>query len=227
MKKIILVSILAMSLNIFADELNFKLGLNAGNWYNEIGDFNTGKADDIGMEFSVEYLKEVFPNVKLGIGTGYQMNPKAEGKNTEIEYYESPGLEYESKKGYDDRRYYDSIPIYVTGKYEIPLTTKWSTYAKLNLGYSFNLKRDDVGWEDYAKYEKNDVDQPPIYSNSKDYDTDISNGFYYAIGGGVKYKNFFADIMYQATFADIEVNNKKDSIDYSRVTLGLGYSFEF
>ena len=47
------------------------------------------------------------------------------------------------------------------------------------------------------------------------------------MGGGVKYKSFFADIMYQTTFADIEVNGEKDNLDYSRITLGVGYSFGF
>lgn len=227
MKKIILAGMLLAGASTFSDEINIRGGLNAGNWYNEIGEFNTGKSDDLGFEFTVEYLKEITPNVKLGIGTGYQANPKAEGKNNEIEYYVSPGVEYEAKRGYEDKKYYDSIPVYVTGQYEIPINTNWSAYGKINLGYSFNLEKDDAQWADYAKHEVNDTDQTPIYNNSKSYDTSISNGFYYAVGGGVKYKNFYADLMYQTTFADIEINDNKDSLDYSRVTLGVGYSFEF
>ena len=56
-------------------------------------------------------------------------------------------------------------------------------------------------------------------------DTDIDNGLYYAVGGGIQYKNFFTDLMFQKTFADIERKGTKDSLDYSRVTLGVGYTF--
>jgi hypothetical protein len=227
MKKWILTGVLLAGISSFSDEVNIRAGLNAGNWYSEIGGFNTGNSEDLGFEFTVEYMKEVVPNFKLGIGTGYQANPKIEGKNTETEYYVSPGVEYEAKKGFEDKRYYDSIPVYITGKYEIPINDNWGAYAKLNLGYSFNLEKDDAVWEDYARYEINDVEQPPLYSNSKSYDTKIKDGFYYALGGGVKYKSFYADIMYQTTFADIEVNGEKDNLDYSRVTLGVGYSFGF
>ena len=227
MKKLILAGMILAGINSFADEVNIRAGLNAGNWYNEIGGFNTGNSDDLGFEFTVEYMKEVVPNFKLGVGTGYQANPKAEGKNTETEYYVSPGVEYEAKRGFEDKKYYDSIPVYVTGKYEFPINDSWGAYAKVNVGYSFNLEKDNAAWEDYARYEINDVEQPPVYSNSKSYDTKVNDGFYYAVGGGVKYKSFFADIMYQTTFADIEVNGEKDNLDYSRVTLGVGYSFGF
>ena len=226
MKKIMLAGIFILGSCLYSDEVNFRVGGNIGSWYSETGNLNTGNAEDFGFEFTVEYLKEIVPNFKLGLGTGYQANPKVEGKNTEIEYYVSPGVEFESKTGFEDKVYYDSIPVYLTGKYEFPINTNISAYAKVNLGYSFNSKKDDVVWTDTAKYDRDGADQL-LYSNSKTYNTDVKDGFYYALGGGIKYKSFFADLMYQTTFADVEIEGEKGNVDYSRVTLGLGYSFDF
>ena len=72
---------------LYSDEVNFRVGGNIGSWYSETGNLNTGNAEDFGFEFTVEYMKEIVPNFKLGLGTGYQANPKVEGKNTEIEYW--------------------------------------------------------------------------------------------------------------------------------------------
>ena len=64
MKKLILAGMILAGISSFADEVNIRAGLNAGNWYNEIGEFNTGNSDDLGFEFTVEYMKEVAPNFK-------------------------------------------------------------------------------------------------------------------------------------------------------------------
>ena len=226
MKKIMLAGIFILGACLYWDEVNLRAGGNIGGWYSESGNLNTGNSEDFGFEFTVEYMKEVVPNFKLGLGTGYQINAKVEGKRNETEYYVSPGVEYESKTGFEDKVYYDSIPLYVTGKYEFPINKDFTAYAKVNVGYSFNLKKDDAVWTDSAKHEINDADNQ-LYSNSKTYSTDVKDGFYYALGGGVKYKSFFADLMYQTNFADVEIEGQKDNMDYSRVTLGLGYSFDF
>ena len=125
---------------------------------------------------------------------------------------------------YEDKKYYDSIPLYITAKYEYPLKNNLIVYVKGNIGYSFNLEKDNI--------ELRTKGNMPLGVNAKkqkekvtSIDTDIDNGLYYAVGGGIQYKNFFTDLMFQKTFADIERKGTKDSLDYSRVTLGVGYTF--
>ena len=54
---------------------------------------------------------------------------------------------------------------------------------------------------------------------------------YYGIGAGAEYNNFVVDLMYKVNRAEIKVNDEGDRIkkdlDYSRVTLSVGYKFNF
>ena len=87
MKKIMLAGIFILGACLYSDEVNLRAGGNIGGWYSESGNLNTGNSEDFGFEFTVEYMKEVVPNFKLGLGTGYQINAKVEGKRNETEYY--------------------------------------------------------------------------------------------------------------------------------------------
>ena len=61
--------------------------------------------------------------------------------------------------------------------------------------------------------------------------TEVNNGLYYGIGAGAEYNNFVVDLMYKVNRAEIKVNDEGDRIkkdlDYSRVTLSVGYKFNF
>lgn len=95
---------------------------------------------------------------------------------------------------------YDSVPVYIAFKYDFNSDSQWTPYLKGNLGYAFNFK-------ETAKNK-------------------VKDGAYVGAGMGVEYENFFTDVMYQVTFAKIEPENgKKENLDYSRVTLSLGYKF--
>ena len=215
MKKLILAGLILAGISSYSDEVNIRGGINVGSRYSKINLFNSENADDLSYEATVEYLKEITPNVKFGVGTGYQSNPKVSGKGIKISNI--------SMK-YEDKKYYDSIPLYITAKYEYPLKNNLIVYVKGNIGYSFNLEKDNI--------ELRTKGNMPLGVNAKkqkekvtSIDTDIDNGLYYAVGGGIQYKNFFTDLMFQKTFADIERKGTKDSLDYSRVTLGVGYTF--
>ena len=67
---------------------------------------------------------------------------------------------------------------------------------------------------------------------SKSYDTDITNGLYYGIGGGVQISGFTVDLMYQANYAKAKIDNgdgtrQEHDLNIHRVTLGVGYAFNF
>ena len=111
-------------------------------------------------------------------------------------------------------------------------------YVKANLGYSFNLKKNDLTYSDkvtqsvYDWYD--DAYDTYDYTNSSaSYDTKIKNGIYYGIGGGVQINNVTVDLMYQANYAKAKIDYKDGSgseehnLNVSRVTLGVGYAFQF
>lgn len=59
----------------------------------------------------------------------------------------------------------------------------------------------------------------------------MKNGLYYGIGAGAEYNNFVVDLMYKVNRAEMkaEVDGKriKKDLDYSRITLSVGYRFNF
>lgn len=141
--------------------------------------YSKGKSKDFGYFGGFEITKNVTDSFETGIGANYQVNSKNK----------------DSSKGK-----YDSVPIYMTFKYDFDSNGEVTPYLKGNLGYAFNIKES---------------------SNIK-----VNNGAYGGIGAGVDYGNFFTDVMYQITFGKIEPENgKKENLDYSRVTLSLGYKF--
>ena len=78
-------------------------------------------SDGTGYEAGLELLREVQPNLYLGIGAAYQVF--AEG-----EY----GAEYKS------------VPVYGTVKYRFWKNGDLGLYAKGNLGYAFNFDSEDL-----------------------------------------------------------------------------------
>ncbi|UUV16921.1 hypothetical protein NRK67_03165 [Fusobacteria bacterium ZRK30] len=66
-------------------------------------------------------------------------------------------------------------------------------------------------------------------SNGKTYryNTNIEDGLYWALGGGLEYKNFTVDLMYAVTKAKTKVKafKAKEDNDYGRVVLSAGYKF--
>lgn len=172
---------------------------------------NKDKGDDFGYELTVEVMREVYPNFELGIGLSYQDHgdpKKNTNKNWQNEGYditsEIPGFK--------------SVPLYVTAKYNFPVEGNIKPYLKADLGYSFNDKNRDL---------KGDI----IGHGTIKYSTKVEDGMYFGIGAGAEYNNFVVDLMYKMNKAEIKIDDdgdkyKKD-LDYSRVTLSVGYKFNF
>lgn len=166
-----------------------------------------GKKDNLGFEFALEGTRDITDKLELGLGIAYQQNAKLRTHSNHLkEKYEMGN--------------YNSIPLYVTGKYNIMTFSNGVTpYVKANLGYSFNLNEKNVKFTDETGATST--------GNLK-----VDNGLYYGAGAGMEYNNFLIDVMYQQTIADAKVSfqgekTNKKSFDYSRVTLSLGYKFNF
>jgi hypothetical protein len=241
MKKVLASIFMAVSLVSFSDELVIRGGIDFADHYSGMSDFLTGDSgdDSLGFELSAEYLKNVSPNFLIGVGVGYQGHSKSEGKNVLLNsWYDSYGDYYEHTYGYEDRVYYDSVPLYITAKYEFDTpNTNVKPYVKANVGYSFNIHKNDLTLSDkvtqyvYDWYD-DDYDKYSYDYASKSYDTDISNGLYYGIGGGVEINGLTLDLMYQANYAKAKIDNgdgtrQEHNLNIHRVTFGMGYAFNF
>jgi len=100
---------------------------------------------------------------------------------------------------------YGSVPTYGTMKYQFNRDNLIQPYLKANLGLSFNRTESGLRIID---------ESVNVF------------GFYGAIGGGVEVENFILDLSYQINTAKTE-KELEESIDISRITLGLGYRFDF
>lgn len=229
MKKVLLglfaLSAVAMAENYFeGTNLYLKAGVDVWQDYETVSyegeTLTKDEADSLGYEVGVEVTKEIFTNFELGLGLAYQDH----GDVKEKTLYDK-GIDYEDVTNITMGSY-KSIPLYVTGKYNIPLESNIKPYIKADLGYSFNFDEDDVE----ANWIYSEVGYTPEKGAEK-YSTSIDNGMYYGIGAGVEYNNFLVELMYKVNKADTEVNVEGTKIsgdlDYSRVTLSFGYKFNF
>lgn len=168
---------------------------------------NRKKADRMGYELTIEATREIYPNLELGAGISYQDHGSTKSLNDR---------DFDIKL---DMPKFTSIPIYLTTKYNIPTNSNIKPYLKADLGYSFNHNSGDLKFTDYELGETIKIS------------SDIKNGLYFGIGAGVEYNNFVADLMYKINKAKFETSTPygktKDDFDYSRVTLSVGYKFNF
>lgn len=168
---------------------------------------NRKKADRMGYELTIEATREIYPNLEFGAGISYQ--------------------DHGSTKSLVDRDYdikfdmpkFTSVPIYLVTKYNIPTNSNIKPYLKADLGYSFNHSSGSLKVTEYYPEETMKIS------------SDIKDGLYFGMGAGVEYNNFVADLMYKINKAKFEVETpdgkSKNGFDYSRVTLSVGYKFNF
>ena len=211
MKKIILGMTLFSSVAMGAEGTNVYLKTGADLWqkFNVIKDedikMNKKEADKLGYEITTEVTREIYPHLELGLGISYQEHGKPKQEIIDGDFYKIPEM--------------SSIPIYLTAKYNIQTEMAIRPYIKADLAYSINkLKSSKIKYGDVTD----------AYFNSE-VDANIDNGAYFGIGTGFEYNNFTADIMYKVNRAKLKAGDEnysiKKDIDYSRVTLSVGYKF--
>ena len=215
MKKVLL-GLVALSAVSFAAQgdtyLNARFGGDLGASYtkHKIEDTNvlSNKTDGFGGELALEGYKSITDNFDLGLGLAYQFH--ADRKTQEVSEAGNTG----EISGAE----YNSLPIYLTAKYNFNLNSKIKPYLKANLGYSFNFGESDLEAKGTG-VNAGDDEKTSI---------DVENGLYWAVGGGVEYKNFTVDLMYAVTKAEATANDfyGKEDNDYGRVVLSAGYRFD-
>ena len=176
---------------------------------------NKDDGDDFGYELTVEVMREVYPNFELGLGLSYQDHGDPKKNTTKDWSFDDTGNLYDMTSKIPG---FKSVPLYVTAKYNFPVEGNIKPYLKADLGYSFNSDNGDV---------KVSVTG---YETIK-FSTKVENGLYYGIGAGAEYNNFVVDLMYKVNRAEMkaDVNGEriKKDLDYSRITLSVGYRFNF
>ncbi len=252
MKKVLLglfaLSAVAMAENYFeGTNLYLKAGVDVWQDYETVSYYGetvtNDEADSLGYEIGVEVTREVLPNFELGLGLSYQDHGDTKYKKLspytvdESDYDDIINAEFGPDTTFDGVSSeevkvgsYKSIPLYITGKYNIPLESNVKPYIKADLGYSFNFDETDTKYRDNVSGKINGT-TPVAATLSETFNTSIDNGMYYGIGAGAEYNNFMVELMYKVNKADVEVTvgNEKISgdLDYSRVTLSFGYKFNF
>ena len=96
-------------------------------------------------EIMVEYRKAITEQFQVGVGIGYQIN----GKIKEYTDVQDANL----KVVVEDTKLYNSIPLYVTARYEFNKNGEWIPFIKANLGYSFNINNRNTNY--YRTINKN------------------------------------------------------------------------
>lgn len=212
MKKVLLGIFILSSIAMAKENTNvyLKAGLDLYGRFKEIKDENINitksERKNLGYEFSIEATQNIVPNFELGVGVGFQEHGKPKPGN-------NIGGEFAKLSSFK------SIPLYVTAKYDFPLVSEWKPYFKTDLGYSFNLKS-----------------KKTLYSD-EDFNlkSEYNNGIYWGAGFGVEYNNVVADLMYKMNYGKVKftensngkIRSKSSKIDYGRVTLSVGYKFNF
>lgn len=188
--------------------------------YNNVN-FNKDEADDFSWEIALEATKEVYSNLELGLGLAYQKHGDAKSNNDFLVFSDLPNDIFDTKL---EMSGYTSIPLYLVAKYNFNAINNFVPYVKANLGYSFNDEDGDFTMTGITEFGYKDGTKGSVK---------IDNGLYYGLGAGFEYNNFTMDLMYQVnlaeaevTISDLDANVKKD-FDYSRITLGFGYKFDF
>ena len=211
MKKVLL-GLFALSAAAFAYEgtnVYLKAGIDPYGRFKEVkaGDYKLNKKDrkDVGYEFAIEATETVLPEFEVGLGLAYQDHgrPKAP--------------EFAGEEGERLPRF-KSVPLYAVAKYNIPLESEFKPYLKADLGYSFNLKNSKT-------YRDEDGELKLSYKD----------GMYWGLGAGVEYENFVADLMYKMNYGKVKCEVRDDEgsgsispkINYGRITLSVGYKFNF
>ena len=208
MKKVLL-GLFALSAVAFAYEgtnVYLKAGIDPYGRFKEasINGNKLNKKDrkDVGYEFAIEATETVLPEFEVGLGLAYQDHGRPKVSNDLNEKLPR----------------FRSVPLYAVAKYNIPLESEFKPYLKADLGYSFNLKNSKT-------YSEEDERLKISYKD----------GMYWGLGAGVEYENFVADLMYKMNYGEVKCEYTSDEgsgsispkINYGRITLSVGYKFNF
>ncbi|MCP1226071.1 outer membrane beta-barrel protein [Sebaldella sp. S0638] len=181
-------------------------------------EYDLDKFVESGFHFGVEYRREILTNLQIGAGLEYRKSDMDQPGNRRV-YSENIDYSYDSDS-------LDSIPIYLTARYNFRNFTGVTPYVKANLGYSINSGETSVNL--------NNIKTGKLV---EEYNSKMKNKIYYGLGVGIEYKNFLVDLTYDITQSEAEekIYNYEDkesfshdyNFDIQKLTLSFGYQFTF
>ncbi|PID66871.1 MAG: hypothetical protein CR959_02335, partial [Fusobacteriales bacterium] len=220
MKKVLIGLFALASISAFANEgINVygKVGLDVVSKFTVLKDeddsrLNTPKKGKIGANFAVEVTKDVTPNLEFGAGLAYTVRKDSDMKINNLVDEDGDKVDLKIKLPR-----YESIPLYLTGKYNFNVDSEVKPYIKADLGYSFNqkIKAELSGAED----------KEDNFSETGK----VENGLYTSIGLGLEYNHFITDLAYVHTNARVknEDGGEADRYNNDALRLSVGYKFNF
>lgn len=207
MKNLFLLLVVLSTLSFAESDfyINPKIGIDVVSEYKKTYDGSgnpllSTKTKGIGKEIGVEGYKILNQNIDLGLGVAYQVHAQRKHFNYESNV-DTSGVQY------------SSIPVYVTGKYNFFLNSEARPYLKANLGYSFNFDSSDLETKNTVN---DDIEKTSI---------DVKGGLYWGIGAGIEYKDYTIELIYAIN--KCKVSGSKKRADYDRLSLSVGYKFNF
>lgn len=217
MKKILLCLLVLSSAVSFANQgINVygKFGVDVVSRFNKLSDegetFVKGKGK-VAPAIFLEATKNLTPNFEAGLGLGYIWRGKEN-----FEFYDD-----EDKVSGKFPRY-NSVPLYLTGKYNFNLDSEVKPYVKADLGYSFNRAKKLTGTSVDTRHNTTE----DISGKIK-----FKNGLYASVGVGLEYRNFVTELAYVHTTAkvkwDEEDGSGTDRYNNNALRLTVGYKFNF
>lgn len=200
-------------------------------------------ADGFGFEAALEYTKiSISRTLELGLGVAYQSHAGFKSVDGDTLYYSAtnPENNYVEKyhSGIDS---FDSVPIYVTAKYNFPaIYDNFIPYIKADGGYSFNIGEN-------GSFQYGFTNPATSETTVGKGDTKLTNGAYAGLGAGIEYNDFTIDLMFKmntgkvkstvdyitypkgspATPIDSGSFSFKENVVNYRATLSIGYRFNF
>lgn len=210
-----------------------------------------------GYNLSLEGTKNVNENIELGLGVAYRINKAVDYKfnsktltdklNSEIK---EAGKDFFNKEFFTKNNLvlrslsYNSIPVYVTAKYNLGTFNEFKPYVKADLGYSFNILNDEIALKGNTKAIKEQLENDIVLSgfigkNITDIhsETKISNGLYIGGAVGTEYKNFIVELAGSYINAEATSSVKFNKNEYAgemklsipiyNIGLNVGYKFNF
>ena len=124
----------------------------------------------------------------------------------------------------------------LVGEYKVPYTSQWTFGA----GMRYQLDREidgsstDFNFVPFYGLAHYNMQNSPYYLlghlgyNTFDIDnySDESGGMYYAVGAGMDLaRNMSAEVMYSVNNGEAEVKGSDEDVEYSKLTVSLGYQF--
>ena len=179
-------------------------------------EYDLDKFVENGFHFGVEYRREILTNFQIGAGLEYRKSDMDQPGNRRV-YSENIDYSYDSDS-------LNSIPVYITARYNFRNFTGVTPYVKANLGYSINSGDTNVKLNN-------------MYSGKlvEEYNSKMKDKIYYGVGVGIEYKNFLVDLTYDITQSEAEekIYNYEDKegfsddykFDIKKLTLSFGYQF--